>query len=244
MAGWRDREGPARSPELARLGDLVAGVRNPLHRLLEVIDDDRGVAEHRHRPVVGVDQVDVRALPREPRDVAAERLGRVDVLEPEQPPEPDHGLHLLGRHFDRDVLEHGSAQPRGLARLGPVREGVDSGHLVAAVSRDVRVGLVDLATGLAVGPVEVKEREHAAVLGGRERLDLELEERPGLLDEGGPELDHPLTARVDRVDPREQARGVELEVGRRLFEDPDEVAAVPGLKGLAVPLDVVGIAHP
>jgi hypothetical protein len=51
--------------------------------------------------------VDLGAVALEPPNRIAKWLGRVDLTEAEKAPELDRSIRLIGRNFDRDMLEHG-----------------------------------------------------------------------------------------------------------------------------------------
>ena len=59
-----------------------------------------------HGRRLGVDQMDLGCRRVDPGDAAAERLGRLDPLEPEQAEELDRLAGVGGVDLDRDVLQH------------------------------------------------------------------------------------------------------------------------------------------
>jgi hypothetical protein len=108
MAARGDREGAVGAPELSGVLDLEAFVPEPLLRLGVIRGDHGGVPEHGSGVALGEDQVDLRSPSLQPADRAAEWLGRIDLLESEEPPELNGAVSLLRGNLERDVLEHSS----------------------------------------------------------------------------------------------------------------------------------------
>ena len=107
MPAGCDDEGAVGAPELPHVLDDEVRIPQPLLRLGVIRRDDGGVAEDRRGVALGEDQVDLRSLALEPAHRIAQRLGGLDLLEPEQAPEIDHSIRLVRRHLEGHVLKHG-----------------------------------------------------------------------------------------------------------------------------------------
>ena len=111
------RERPRRTPGVRARAQLEPALAQGGQGRLVVVDHDRGVAVDRRVRVLERHQVDLRALALHPDEALRELAGRRDLLEAQQPPERDAGVHLVGPDLDRDVLEH----VRTLRAYGRVR---------------------------------------------------------------------------------------------------------------------------